>query len=121
MRLNPKKCVFGVASGKLLGHIVSKRGIEVNLDKVKVISEMPAPKTEKEVKGFIRRPQYISQFIAKLTTVCEPIFKLLRKDQPVVWDERCQQAFETVKRYLTNPPVLQPPRSEKPLILYFAI
>ena len=90
LRLNPKKCVFGVTSGKLLGHIISKRGIEVDSDKVKAISEMPAPKIKKEVRGFIGRLQYISRFIAKLTTVCVPIFKLLRKNQPVVWDDRCQ-------------------------------
>ena len=90
LRLNPKKCIFGVASGKLLGHIVSKRGIEVDPDKVRAIAEMPTPSTEKEVRGFIGRLQYISRFIAKLTTVCEPIFKLLRKSQPVVWNEQCQ-------------------------------
>ena len=82
--------VLGVALGKLLGHIVSKRGIEVDPDKVKAISEMPTPKIEKEVRAFIGRLQYISQFIAKLTIVCEPIFKLLRKNQIVVWDDRCQ-------------------------------
>ena len=47
--LNPKKCVFGVTLGKMLGHIVSQRGIEVDLHKVKEIPEMPTPKAEKEV------------------------------------------------------------------------
>lgn len=90
LRLNPKKCVFGVTSGKLLGHIVSQKGIEIDPDKVKAIREMPAPKTEKEVRGFIGRLQYVSRFIAKLAIVCEPIFKLLKKDQLVVWDDKCQ-------------------------------
>ena len=84
LRLNPKKCVFGVTSGKLLGHIVSQKGIEVDPDKVKAIREMSAPKTEKGFRGFIGRLQYISRFIAKLTTICKPIFKLLKKDQPVI-------------------------------------
>ena len=70
-------------SRKLLGYIVSHRGIEVDLNKVKDISEMPTPRTKKEVRGFIGRLQYISRFIAKLTIICEPIFKLLRKDQLV--------------------------------------
>ncbi|PNX89745.1 gag/pol polyprotein, partial [Trifolium pratense] len=48
LRLNPNKCTFGVRSGKLLGFIVSQRGIEVDPDKVKAIQNMPAPKTEKE-------------------------------------------------------------------------
>ena len=49
MRLNPKKCIFGVTSGKLLGHIVSKRGIEVDPNKIKSIQEMPVLKAEKDV------------------------------------------------------------------------
>ena len=53
LRLNPKKCIFGVTSGKLLGYIVSERGIEVDPDKIKAIQEMPVPKTEKDVRGFI--------------------------------------------------------------------
>ena len=54
-------------------------------------------------------------------TICEPIFKLLRKNQPVIWDDKCQQAFEAIKSYLMNPLVLQPPKLGKPLILYLAI
>ena len=49
LRLNPKKCVFGAISGKLLGHIASERGIEVDPDKIKAIQEMPMPKIEKDV------------------------------------------------------------------------
>ena len=49
LRLNPKKCVFGVTSGKLLGHIVSERGIEVDPHKIKAIQEIPVPKIEKDV------------------------------------------------------------------------
>ena len=55
LRLNPKKCIFGVTSEKLLGHIVSQKGIEIDPDKVKAIREMSAPSTEKEVRGFIGR------------------------------------------------------------------
>ena len=53
--LNPKKCVFGVISGKLLGHIVSQKRIKVDPDKVKAIREMSVPRTVKEVRGFIDR------------------------------------------------------------------
>ncbi|RVW21322.1 hypothetical protein CK203_105456 [Vitis vinifera] len=48
LRLNPKKCTFGVTSGKLLGYIVSERGIEVDPDKIRAILDMPAPRTERE-------------------------------------------------------------------------
>ena len=93
LRLNPNKCVFRVTSGKLLGHIVSERGIEVDPDKIKAIQEMPMPKTEKDVQEFIGKLQYISRFIAKLTMICDPVFKLLRKNQSVEWNEECQKSL----------------------------
>ena len=84
LRLNPKKCTFGVTSRKLLGFIVSQRGIEVNLDKIKAIVEMKPPKTEKEILEFLGRIQYISRFIAQLTMTCEPLFRLIKKEVPTV-------------------------------------
>ena len=89
LRLNPQKCTFGVTTGKLLGFLVSIRGIEVDPSKITAILEMPPPKNEKEIKGFLGRLQYISQFIAKLTSTCEPIFKLLRKNEPHTWNDEC--------------------------------
>ena len=67
LRLNPSKCTFGVKSGKLLGFIVSQRGIEVDPCKVRDILEMPHPCTEKEVRGFQGRLNYIARFIFQLT------------------------------------------------------
>ena len=49
LRFNLKKYIFGVTSGKLLGHIVSERRIEVDPDKINAIQEMPVPKIEKDV------------------------------------------------------------------------
>ena len=49
MKLNPSKCAFGVASGKFLGFMVSQKGIEANLEKVRAILGMTSPKTVKEV------------------------------------------------------------------------
>ena len=121
LRLNPKKCTFGVTSGKLLGHMVSKRGIEVDPDKIRAILDMPAPRTEKEVRGFLGRLQYISRFIVRLTDICEPIFRLLRKSQRSVWDDQCQRAFERIKEYLLSPLVLVPPILGRPFLLYLSV
>lgn len=81
MRLNPHKCALGVISGKLLGHIGSKREIEVDPSKIKAIMEMSPPKAEKEIRGLLRRLQYISRFISKLTSTNKPLFKQLKKGQ----------------------------------------
>ena len=70
LRLNPSKCTFGVRYGKLLDFIVNQRGIKVDPEKVKAIQAMPAPKTEKEVSGFLGRLSYIAQLISHLTTTC---------------------------------------------------
>ena len=117
LRLNPKKCTFGVTSGKLLGYIVSECGIAVDLEKTKAILDMPAPRTEKEIRGFLGKLQYISRFIARLTDICKPIFRLLRKNQPTVWNDDCQHAFEKIKECLLSPPVLVSPTSGRPLVL----
>ena len=60
LRLNPQKCTFGVTARKLLGFLVSDRGIEVDPSKIKAILEMPPPKSKKAIKCFLGRLQYIS-------------------------------------------------------------
>ena len=67
LRLNPNKCTFGVRSGKLLGFIVSQKGIEIYPDKVKAIQEIPALRTKNQVRGFLGRLNYISRFISHMT------------------------------------------------------
>ncbi|KAL6342892.1 hypothetical protein AAG906_016911 [Vitis piasezkii] len=90
LRLNSKKCTFGVTSGKLLGHMVN-------------------------------RLQYISHFMVRMTNICEPIFRFLRKNQPTIWNDDYQIAFEKIKEYLLSPSVLVPPTSGHPLLLYLSI
>ena len=121
LRLNPKKCTFGVPYGKLLGHIVSERDIEVDPEKIKAILDMPAPRIEKEIISFLGRLQYISHFIARLIDICKPIFRLLRKNQPTVWNDDCQRSFEKIKECLLSPPVLVPPTPGQPLLLYLSV
>src|SRR6188472_1216954 len=82
---------------------------------------MPPPKTEKQIRGFIGRLQYISRFISKLTTICEPIFQKLKKNVPVIWDNQCQKASEKIKAYLVNPLVLAPALPGIPFRLYLTV
>ncbi|XP_010657869.1 uncharacterized protein LOC104881013 [Vitis vinifera] len=82
---------------------------------------MLTPRTEKEIRGFLGRLQYINRFIARLTDICEPIFRLLRKNQPTVWNDDCQRAFERIKECLLSSPVLVPPTPGRPLLLYLSV
>ena len=90
-------------------------------DKVKAILDMPEPRTEKQVRGFLGCLNYIARFISHLTTTCEPLFKLLRKNQFVRWNNDFQEAFRRIKQCLMNPPVLMPPVPRRPLILYMTV
>ena len=74
LKFNPTKCAFGVPAGKLLGFIVSSKGIELDPSKIKAIQELSPPKTRKDVMSFLGRLNYISRFIAQSTVICEPIF-----------------------------------------------
>ncbi|KAA3472702.1 RNA-directed DNA polymerase (Reverse transcriptase), Ribonuclease H [Gossypium australe] len=83
LKLNPAKCTFEATLRKLLGFVVSKKGIEIDPDKVK-------------------RLNYIARFISQLTEKCDPIFRLLKKHNPGFWDEECQKTFDKVKHYLNS-------------------
>ena len=107
LKLNPQKFTFRVTAGKLLGFLVRDRRIEVSSSKIKAILEKPPPISEKEIRGLLGRLQYISRFIAKLTSTCEPIFILIRKNEPHTWNDECQKAFELIKDLL-HPPILVP-------------
>ena len=64
------------------------------------------------------RLNYIARFISQMTAKCDLIFKMLRKHNLDKWDEKCQVAFDKVKEYLTNIPVLVPLVPGRLLILY---
>jgi hypothetical protein len=90
LRLNHAKCSFRVKSGKLLGFVMSDKGIEVDPDQVNAIQSMPPLKTERDVRGFLGRLNYIARFIFQLTTTCDLIFRLLRKKNPRILNEECE-------------------------------
>ena len=80
MRLNPKKCAFGVTSGKFLGFMVQQRGIEANTDKICTVLDMKWPCTIKEVQSLAGRVAALSRFISKATDWCKPFFKALKAE-----------------------------------------
>ncbi|XP_019229177.1 PREDICTED: uncharacterized protein LOC109210248 [Nicotiana attenuata] len=87
---------------------VSRKGIELDPSKIKIIREFSPPKNKTEVMSLLGRLNYISRFITQLTTTCEPIFKLLKRNAAIKWTVECQEAFDKIKEYLSNPPVFGP-------------
>ena len=80
-KLNPEKCVFGVSAGKLLGFLVSHRGIEANLEKIKAIETMRPPARIEDVQKLTGSLAALSRFISRLAERALPFFKLLWKSR----------------------------------------
>jgi hypothetical protein len=78
MKLNPKKCSFGVEEGKFLGHLITKQGIKANPSKVKAITDLQAPKTLKEVQSLNGKLAALSRFLSKGADRSLPFFKTLK-------------------------------------------
>ena len=104
MKLNPNKCVFDVVSGKFLGFMVSQKGIEANSEKVQAIINMVLPRTVKEVQKLIGRIAALNRFVSRATDKCLPFFKTLKR--AFTGTDECEAAFQELKLYLSNPPLL---------------
>src|SRR3989337_1649985 len=79
LRLNPEKCVFGIQSGKLLGFLVSHRGIEANPEKIKAIEQMRPPQNLKEMQRLAGCMASLGRFISKFRERALPFFKLMMR------------------------------------------
>ena len=119
MKLNPAKCAFGVSVGKFLGFIVNHRGIEANPDKIKVMLDMPSPSGIKEVQRLTGRIVALSRFVSRASDKCQPFFQVLKK--AFQWDTKSEEAFTTLKTYLSSPPILVSSIEGELLTLYLAV
>ena len=119
MKLNPSKCVFRVTAGKFLGFMVSQRGIEVNLEKVRDILEREPLRTVKAVQSLNGKVAALNRFVSKATDKCLPFFRVLKKS--FEWTDECQKAFEDLKKYLSSLPLLSPSMPGEELYLYIAV
>lgn len=106
MCLNPQKCVFGVESGKLLGFIVLHHGIEVDTKKIDAIVNMPPPRNVSQLKSLQGKIQAICRFVSQLADHTFAFTQFLKKNITFQWNKDCHQAFEDLKVYLANIPIL---------------
>ena len=120
IRLNPHKCVFCVESGRLLGFIVSSRGIQVDPLKVEAIVNLPPPRTLRQLQSLQGKSNFLRRFIVNYAKITKGFMRLLKQDTPFVWDEPAQLAFEALKKALLSAPLLRPPDYSRDFILYLA-
>nr|GFA00631.1 DNA-directed DNA polymerase [Tanacetum cinerariifolium] len=112
-----EKSHFMVKEGIVLGHKISKKGIEVDKAKIKVILKLPHPTTVKGIRSFLGHAGFYRRFIKDFSKISRPMTHLLKKNSPFIFSNECIQAFRTLKDKLTEAPILIAPNWDQPFEL----
>ncbi|XP_071911843.1 uncharacterized protein [Coffea arabica] len=117
MRLNPKKCIFGVRSGRFLGFLVSREGIRANPEKLQAIMDMAPPRSVKEVQRLTGTMAAQNRFLSRSAIRGLPFFRILKAPKDFQWTEECGKAFADLKAYLAELHTLTAPEQGDTLFL----
>ncbi|GJS19361.1 reverse transcriptase domain-containing protein [Tanacetum coccineum] len=115
--LNWEKSHFMVKEVIVLGHKISKKGIEVDKAKIDVIAKLPHPTTVKGVRSFLGHASFYRRFIKDFSKISRPMTHLLEKNTLFIFSDDCIQAFQTLKKKLTEAPILIAPNLDLPFEL----
>nr|GEW88725.1 reverse transcriptase domain-containing protein [Tanacetum cinerariifolium] len=107
--LNWEKSHFMVKDSIVFGHKISRNGIEVDKAKVDVIAKLPHPTTIKGIRSFLGHAGFYRIFIKYFSNIARPMTHLLEKDTSFFFSKECVEAFQTLKRKLTEAPILIAP------------
>lgn len=97
LKMNPLKCAFSVTTGKFLGFLVHRHGIDTNGAKIKSITEMPPPHSQKTLKRFLGKVSLLRRFIPALAKIVAPFADLLKGNMRFEWKCEHEQDFERIK------------------------
>nr|GFB23356.1 reverse transcriptase domain-containing protein [Tanacetum cinerariifolium] len=114
-----EKSHFIVKEGIVLGHKISKKGIEVDKAKIEVISKLPHPTTVKGIRSFLGHAGFYRHFIKDFSKISRPMTHLLEKNSPFIFSNECVQAFKTLKDKLTKASILIAPNWDQPFELMY--
>ena len=121
LRLNASKCSFSVRSGKFLGYMVTHRGIEVNPDQIKAINNLKPPWNPKKVQKLTGMTATLNRFISRSVDRYRYFFQLLNKWKGFEWTEECALAFQQLKEYLSQPPIMSRLEVDEVLFAYIVV
>jgi hypothetical protein len=122
LKMNPRKCAFGVSAGKFLGFIIHEHGIEIDPNRIKSIRNVGAPTCKLEMEKFLGKVNYLRRFISNLAGKVDAFTPILRlkNNADFIWGTEQQEAFDLIKNYLSSAPVLKAPKIGVPFRLYIA-
>nr|GEZ79492.1 reverse transcriptase domain-containing protein [Tanacetum cinerariifolium] len=112
-----EKSHFMVKEGIVLGHKISKNGIEVDKAKVDVIAKLPHPTTVKGIRSFLGHVGFYRRFIQEFSKIARSMTRLLKNDTPFFFSKECVKAFQTLKRKFTKASILISPDWDLPFEL----
>ncbi|XP_038904201.1 uncharacterized mitochondrial protein AtMg00860-like [Benincasa hispida] len=104
--LNWEKCDFMVKKGIVLGHKVSKDGLEVDKTKIEVIEKLPPPANVKAIRSFLGHAGFYRCFVKDFSNIAQPLSALMEAKRTFDFDDQCLNAFKILKNALTTAPVL---------------
>ena len=107
LKLNPDKLRFKLKEVSYMGHIIGENGVRVDPDKMSAIVNMPQPADTAAVQRLLGMVNFLSRFTPHLSTMCEPLRRLVETDAPFEWRHEQQQAFEAIKRAVSDAPTLK--------------
>ncbi|GKD77450.1 reverse transcriptase domain-containing protein [Tanacetum coccineum] len=123
MKLNPKKCSFGVEEGPFLGHLITKHGIKVNFLKVKVATNLDQPRTLKDIQSLNGKLAALSLFLSKGAERSLAFFKVLKgckNKKSIQWTTEADKALEKMKKLIQSLPTITAPRVGETLKMHLA-
>jgi hypothetical protein len=112
------KCEFWINDVPFLGHVISPEGITVDPSKVSDVLDWEPPTSVTQVRSFLGLVGYYQRFIPNFSKISKPITELLKKGNKYVWSKDCDEAFNTLKKFLTTSLVLAHPDIAKPFDVY---
>jgi hypothetical protein len=122
LKINPRKCAFGILARKFLGFIVHEHGIEIDPDQIKSIQNVGPPTCKLEVQKFLGKVNYLCRFISNQAEKIDAFTPILwlKNDAEFTWGAEQQEAFDLIRKYLYSAPVLKAPQVGVPFRLYIA-
>ncbi|KAK3505726.1 hypothetical protein QTP70_020347 [Hemibagrus guttatus] len=113
-----EKCEFSRTTVTFLGYVISPRGVEMDTNKVRAVSEWPAPATNKELQRFLGFANFYRRFIQSYSSVAAPLTSILRgKPKKLSWTDQARAAFQRLKDCFTTAPILCHPDPDRPFVV----
>ena len=101
-----------------MGHVISAKGIAVDLERVRTIQDWDPPKNVKQLRIFLGLASYCRKFVENFSKIAKPMTEFLCKGKRYTWSPACHAGFEELKRRLTTTPILTPPDESQPFQVF---